>query len=187
MKKFLIMAALVLSSAAAFAQYRPGNITIQPKIGLNVSNLSHTSGSDWKAGLLTGVEAEFYIKRWFGISAGMMYSQQGYKYDYDNHSYTVNMDYINMPVLANFYVAKGLDLKVGLQPGVNVNSKDGWDVNTFDLSMPLGISYEFKGFCFDWRCNIGLTDVFKNDQRNYDDAAKHELLSFTFGYKFKVK
>ena len=47
MKKLLVMAAMVLSSVGAFAQYSAGDITIQPKVGLNVS----TAGdADWKAG-----------------------------------------------------------------------------------------------------------------------------------------
>lgn len=37
MKKIMILTALVLSSAGAFAQYRAGDVTIQPKIGLNCS------------------------------------------------------------------------------------------------------------------------------------------------------
>ena len=35
MKKLLVMAAMVLSSVGAFAQYSAGDITIQPKVGLN--------------------------------------------------------------------------------------------------------------------------------------------------------
>ena len=38
MKKLLVMAAMVLSSVGAFAQYSAGDITIQPKVGLNVSS-----------------------------------------------------------------------------------------------------------------------------------------------------
>jgi hypothetical protein len=33
------------------------------------------------------------------------------------------MDYINMAVLLNFYVVKGLALKTGIQPGFEVNDK----------------------------------------------------------------
>ena len=39
MKKLLVMAAMVLSSVGAFAQYSAGDITIQPKIGLNVASV----------------------------------------------------------------------------------------------------------------------------------------------------
>ena len=33
------------------------------------------------------------------------------------------MDYVNIPILANFYVAKGFAVKVGIQPGFLVNDK----------------------------------------------------------------
>ena len=39
MKKLLVMAAMVLSSVGAFAQYSAGDITIQPKIGLNIASV----------------------------------------------------------------------------------------------------------------------------------------------------
>ena len=35
MKKIIAMAALVLSSVGAFAQYSAGDFTLQPKVGLN--------------------------------------------------------------------------------------------------------------------------------------------------------
>lgn len=44
MKKLLVMVAMVLSSVGAFAQYSAGDITIQPKIGLNVSTAGDAIG-----------------------------------------------------------------------------------------------------------------------------------------------
>ena len=35
----------------------------------------------------------------------------------------IKMDYINVPVLLNVYVTKGLAVKAGIQPGFKVNSK----------------------------------------------------------------
>lgn len=184
MKKIMILTALVLSSVGAFAQYRAGDVTIQPKIGLNCSNLTDYSDdgdTDWKAGLAVGVEGEYHINNWFGISAGLMYSQQGTKIE----DYKVSMDYLNVPMLANFYVAKGLSLKAGIQPGFKLNSEieghsfDG--VNTVDWSMPMGISYEYQGFTIDARYTLGVTDAIK------DTDVKNQVFQLTFGYKFKLK
>lgn len=181
------MAAMVLSSVGAFAQYSGGEFTLQPKVGLNVSNLTDYSDdgdTDWKAGLAIGLEGEYHINNWFGLSAGLLYSQQGTKGDND---VKLKMDYINVPVLANFYVAKGLALKAGLQPGFKVNSE--WsagghsidaDIKSVDVSMPLGISYEYEGFCLDARYALGLTDITKNSDM------KNQVFSITLGYKFKL-
>ncbi len=181
---------MVLSSVGAFAQYSAGDVTIQPKVGLNVSNLTDYSDdgdTDWKAGLVIGVEGEYHINNWFGLSAGLLYSQQGTKATISGQDIKLKMDYINVPVLANFYVAKGLALKAGLQPGFKVNSE--WtaaghsvdaDIKSVDISMPLGISYEYEGFCIDARYALGLTDVAK------DTDMKNQVFSITLGYKFKL-
>ena len=68
-----------------------------------------------------------------------MYQQQGWKikgFDADK------VDFINIPVLANFYVAKGFALKIGLQPGFVVSADKGIkdDCNTFNLALPVGLS-----------------------------------------------
>ncbi len=49
MKKIIAMAALVLSSVGAFAQYSAGDFTLQPKVGLNCSSLTEDD-ADYKAG-----------------------------------------------------------------------------------------------------------------------------------------
>ena len=74
MKKLLIMAAMVLSSVGAFAQYSAGDITIQPKVGLNCASVTDDVDGDYKAGFVGGVEAEYHINKLIGISAGLLYS-----------------------------------------------------------------------------------------------------------------
>lgn len=101
------------------------------------------------------------------------------------------LDYINIPILANVYVAKGLAVKLGLQPGFNVNSSvkskgDGVtvdadvDVKTVDLSIPIGLSYEFNNFVIDGRYNWGVTKV------HSDLDCKNSVFQFTIGYKLPL-
>ena len=80
MKKLLVMAAMVLSSVGAFAQYSAGDITIQPKIGLNIASVGGDVDGDYKAGLAVGAEAEYHVSPLIGVSAGLLYSQQGCKW-----------------------------------------------------------------------------------------------------------
>jgi hypothetical protein len=92
----------------------------------------------------------------------------------------------------NFYVAKGFALKIGLQPGFLVNAKaesvDNKDAfESFNLSMPIGLSYEFKnGITLDLRGAASLTNMNKNDANGdikwYGDAGM-----LTIGYKFSLK
>ena len=194
MKKLLVMAAMVLSSVGAFAQYSAGDFTIQPKVGLNCASITGDNDAKYKAGFVGGVEAEYHISPLVGISGGLLYSMQGAKADAEAGNVKVegkyNMDYLNIPILANFYVAKGLALKAGIQPGFKVSSKikvggvsvddDSDAIKSFDLSIPVGISYEYMNICLDARYNIGCTKVFKEGDGN------HSVFQITLGYKFKL-
>lgn len=91
--------------------------------------------------------------------------------------------YINIPVTLNYYVAQGLALKAGIQPGFMVAKDDMPDeaVKTFDLSVPVGLSYEYSNFVFDARYNIGCTKVFKHSDKGYNN-----VIQITVGYKFAL-
>lgn len=192
MKKLLVMAAMVLSSVGAFAQYSAGDFTIQPKVGLNCTSITGDNNAKYIAGFVGGVEAEYHISPLVGISGGLLYSMQGAKAAAEEGLVMVkhHMDYLNIPILANFYVAKGLALKAGIQPGFKVSSEikvgsESFDdysdaIKSFDLSIPVGISYEYMNICLDARYNIGCTTVFKEGDGN------HSVFQLTLGYKFKL-
>ena len=40
MKKILVVAALMLSSVSTFAQHAVGSFNLQPKVGVNIANLT---------------------------------------------------------------------------------------------------------------------------------------------------
>ena len=123
----------------------------------------------------------------FSISAGALYSMQGAKDDGE----TAKLDYINVPILANVYVAKGLAVKLGIQPGFNVNSKlsgsegsfsysSSFDAKTIDFSIPVGISYEYNNFVVDGRYNFGVTKIIDGSD------SKNSVFQITLGYKFEL-
>jgi len=186
----MIVAALMLSSVGAFAQNAVGQITLQPKIGLNVANV--TDGGDARIGLAAGAELEYGLADIVGISAGAIYSMQGSKGDYG----TLKADYINIPIMCNVYVVKGLAVKLGIQPGFKVNDKveiktgisgigdieRDIDLKSFDFSIPVGLSYELPTIplVIDARYNWGLTEIAKD----YDH--KNSVFQFTVGYKFAL-
>lgn len=201
MKKLFVVAAVMLAAVGAQAQRAVGSWSFQPKVGMNVADLTKTDGSDARIGLALGAEAEYQLTDLFSLTGGVMYSQQGTKasgdMEFDDFSVdgtvTFKLDYINVPILANVYVAKGLAVKLGVQPGFLVNdqmkikamghsvTKDipsDAGVKTFDFSIPVGVSYEYKNVQLDARYNWGLTNVAK------DGDAKNSVFQFTLGYKF---
>ena len=192
MRKVIIMAVLMLSSVATFAQRPVGSLTVQPKIGMNFATLTKADDSESRIGLVAGAELEYQLSDIFSISGGALYSQQGCEWSEDGSTRTNKLDYINIPILANVYVVKNLAVKVGLQPAFNVNSKqkaskgdasaqealDG--TKTFDCSIPVGLSYEYKNFVIDGRYNFGLTKINKHAD------SKNSVFQITLGYKFDI-
>lgn len=182
MKKIFAMAALMLASVGAFAQYSAGDVTIQPKVGLNCASVTSYDDAKYKAGFVGGVELEYHVSPLVGISGGLLYSSQGVKVSENHVSATWSPSYLNIPILANFYVANGLALKAGVQPGFMIGKDDApsESVKTFDFSVPVGISYEYMNFCLDARYNIGCTKMFKEGDGN------NSVFQLTLGYKFKL-
>lgn len=197
MKKLIAIAALLISSVATFAQQPVGSFSIQPKVGLNIASLTKADDTDPRFGLVAGAEFMYQASDMLGVSFGALYSMQGCTGTTDelgkDVDATLKLDYINIPILANVYVAPGFAVKLGLQPAFCINNKikgksgstsvqtDGiFDENTFELSMPIGLSYEFSNFVIEGRYNFGLTKAFK------DMDNKNSVFQFTVGYKLPL-
>ena len=191
MKKLFMIAALMVATLSANAQNEQGVITLQPKVGMNLSTITGDGDQKMKFGLVAGAEAEYGISENFGIDFGVLYSMEGcrFKADGADKSLFWNLDYINIPILAQFYPTKGLALKAGVQPGFNVRHKASYDgnsanmdgVNSFNFSIPVGLSYEISSFVIDARYNIGITKIFKDA-----DQGRNSTTSLTVGYKFAL-
>lgn len=203
MKRLIIFAAMLATTVAAMAQPEEGNFTIQPKFGINVATLSDADKSI--VDITFGLEAEYMFSDWFGLSVGAVLSNQGAKYNETATvpKYEVDLDYVQVPVLANFYVLPGLAIKAGVQPGFKMRAKyknengtvdldrlyglynhvmdENLKVSSFDISIPVGISYEFKNIVLDARYNWGLNKVL-----NQGDAFYNRWFMVTLGYKFKI-
>ena len=199
MKKVLFAALMMFSSVGAFAQHAVGSFNLQPKIGVSIANLTDIKDSDPRVGLVAGVEGEYQVSDIFSISAGALYSMQGAKSTVSalgqSATATTKLDYINVPIMANVYVVKGLAVKLGIQPGFKVSSTEKTVGNTsfasgsvsgdikaqsVDFSIPVGISYEYSNFQLDARYNWGLTKVFENGK------SKNSVFQITLGYKFDL-
>ena len=204
MKKIMMIAAMMVATVAAKAQFEQGTFSLQPKAGFALSSVSG-DGTNFKPGFTAGLEGQYQINNWFGLSAGVLYQTAGYKLK-DIDDAKVNAGYINIPVMAKFYVTKGLSLNAGVQLGFLASAKakepnhdsDVKDLcNKTDFSIPLSIAYEFtNGLTFEARYTGGLTNVFKKDVINavkeYEgvnvrtEDNKNEVFMITVGYKFAL-
>ena len=212
-----MIAAMMLMSIGAFAQNEVGQVTLKPMVGMNLATMTKVDDSKMRVGLTAGVEAEYGVAQNFSVTAGLLYSMQGVKNEgtadidlsflgYDvrvpfTGKQTVKLDYLNIPILANYYIVPGLAIKAGIQPGFCVSKKqkiegtvsyqgasqsvesdekinDG--VKSFAFAIPVGLSYEFSDFVVDARYNIGVTKALDNVD------SRHSVFTFTLGYKFAL-
>ena len=183
MKKFMMMVAMAFATLTASAQAEAGTLTLKPLVGINVANITDDDG-DAKVGLAAGAELGYQLNESFAVTAGAIYSMQGAK----SEGVKMNLDYINIPILANYYITKGLAVKAGIQPAFKVKSEAKADVvsvdlegfKSFDFSIPVGLSYEVSDFVIDARYNWGMTKVLEG----FD--SKNTVFQFTVGYKFAL-
>lgn len=192
MKKFLASALMLLAaSTTTFAQNAVGSFSLQPKAGISIADMTDTQGTTSRIGFVGGLEGEYQASDIFSLSLGVNYSQEGFKMK--NSDNKIKLDYINVPILANVYLTKGLAVKVGVQPGFNVGNSVTVDGNTMSsskkdydgiksvaLSIPVGLSYEISNVVLDARYNWGVTKAFDGlDSMN-------SVFQVTIGYKFQL-
>ena len=195
MKKIMMIAAMMVAVLSANAQNEVGQVTLKPTVGMNIATLTKTNDSKVRVGLAAGLEAEFGVAENFGLTAGVLYSMQGCKWKEGDESLTYKIDYINIPILAQYYVVKGLAIKAGIQPGFKASAKakasagsnsisgDLEDVKGFALSIPFGVSYEYSSFVLDARYNLGVTKAFKD---SWNTDSKNSWFMISLGYKFAL-
>ena len=160
-----------------------------------------------------GVEAEYQLAPQFSLAAGVNYSLQGGGWkDTDIpvdgevvklKDAKIELGYVNVPVTANLYLFKNFAVKAGVQFGFLTNASakctaegDGKkvdsdmdmkdDFETVNISIPMGISYQFKTpIVLDLRYNLGLTKVNKDSNPGVKDL-KNNMVELTVGYKFAL-
>ena len=192
MKKIVLAAAIMMASVSAFAQHSAGDITLQARLGFCAADFNNTSDTKTRVEMVVGPEMEYFMTDRFSLGAGINYAQQGA--ELKDTEVTYKIDYVNMPITANFYVVKGLALRAGVQPGINVNAKiEAGDVEKdlddavkgFDLAIPVGLSYEYRHFVVDARYTFGLTKIF--DTKEVDLDSKNLTFQLSLAYKFNLK
>ena len=192
MKKFAFaLAALMVVSTASYAQ----NFGWGVKAGLNVSNISDTD-LNAKTGLTAGVFADYrFSNDWFGLSADLLFSRQGGRDNHNGSKFILKSNYLNLPIMAKFYVIDNLAVNIGIQPGVLLSAKakvkEGSDdysrsvtdqYKNFDFAFPMGVSYDInEKFIIDARYNLGVTKVADDNDKS---DAKNNVFAFTVGYRF---
>lgn len=155
---------------------------LTPQVGATMATVTDLDNGKMKFGLVAGANLEYPITEAFSVSGGLLYTMQGYKIKDVDKGF--NMDYLNIPILAQYQLMDGLKIKAGVQPGILMSAKhDGNDFKdqckSMDIAIPLGLSYEFSDFVIDARYNLGLNKIDKDGDRK----SKNSVIMVTLGYR----
>ncbi|MEM7552030.1 MAG: porin family protein [Bacteroidota bacterium] len=162
MKKSLFFLCILIGySFSASAQLKFG---AGIKGGLNFANINAVGDPDSRTGWHAGAFARLKFTK-FAIQPEVYYSAQG--------TDDIDLDYINIPILAKFYLVGGLNIFVGPQFGIltsaealSLNVDDAFNDSDFSLVFGAGIDLPFK-LSLDARYVLGLNDI--NDSNPLSD------------------
>lgn len=227
MKKVVLFFVAIAATMSAFAQSPVGTFSVTPKVGINFSNLTGNefdqvyksnllgdleASCHYRIGFVVGAEADYQVANRFAVSAGLLYSLQGWERGSSlevegtdtklEDNTKLALGYLNVPILANLYLFKGFAIKAGVQPGFLLSSKLKNDVTGTGLAVGLDNhkDEDKKDDCktFDFSIPVGLSYEFSDglvlDFRynigltdvSETENGKNSVFQVTVGYKLPV-
>lgn len=231
MKRIAFLLTVLTASLLVQAQPSAGSFSLIPRLGVNFANMTnnevvvdlmqqeHTLKSRIKPGLMVGFDGEYQATSDLFMSLGLQYSRQGSRFpDFERKDgefvegysdWHTDLDYLNVPLLFGYRIAKGFSVKAGLQLGLLLGGKekmsytditildggtrkqgdavpretDVKDVyKSIDISIPLGVSYEYENVILDARYNFGLSRIHQLDVVK----SRNSVIQLSVGYRFQV-
>jgi len=202
-KLFTIGAFMIGAVAVTNAQDNGSNaqsmaVSYGIKGGVNLATINGDIDSpDSRTSFHAGVFAEFPIEHIFSIQVEALYSGQGAQFDFrgsDGDKAELQLDYINVPVLAKFYLFKGFSIEAGPQFSFLVNDEIDFNPNSNDGDQPSPLRDELKTFEFGvaggvtFQTDMGLFATARYNQGITDIADDLNIQNSVFqlgvGYKF---
>ncbi|GAA4952274.1 porin family protein [Algibacter agarivorans] len=165
-------------------------VTFGAKAGLNMASFSgdETGGVKAKTSFHVGAVAEIAISDVFSVQPELLFSAQGAKEDGGDGEFKSN--YINLPIMAKYYVAEGLSVEAGPQVGllISAEDEDGDDfkdeMSGIDFGLNLGVGYKMEsGLNFAARYNLGLSNIWDYDGIG-DFSQQNAVFQISVGYFF---
>ena len=232
MKKItLTLLGLVAFSTSALAQQE---VKFGPKAGVNFASINGKVTEEGETfefnkgqtGFYVGAFAEIKFNDKFAIQPELLYTVQGggaeesgsstimgETYSFESKS-KWNLHYINIPIMAKYYVIPSVAIEAGpyvgfniksefeddyseIASGVSMSQKDTYDfkkgTNSVDFGLGFGASYNMdNGFFVGARYNLGLAKISKDAKwtegntefESTKEDFKNRVIQVSVGYKF---
>ncbi len=195
-KTFLLVAIAIFGLGTSANAQEYWNFGI--KGGANFTNMSSDGFEDTnsRTGFHVGLLAEIPVSDRFSVQPEVLYSTQGTEADGWLGDGEYQIDYVQVPLIAKFYVVDGLAIEAG--PSFNFKVEEEYDVedgpvnfesdsdyaSSFEFGGGLGLSYKFNnGFFLNGRYTQGFTNVYDSDDFD-DDAVKNNGIQVGLGFQF---
>jgi hypothetical protein len=216
MKKMVFTAVAVLFFGLTNAQdavKATSEVKFGAKAGLNIAKISGDIENEKSLiGAHLGVFAEIKLTNKFAFQPELLYSMQGAKIEYSEstpdyyYSYKDKnkLGYLNVPLMAKYFVTNKLFFEVGPQIGFLISAKNDYEetetlfgttdyfsgdvdiksnLKSVDFGLNFGLGYEFTSEIFaSARYSVGLSNI--NNVSGSNAELKNGVLQFSFGYKF---
>ncbi|HEX4849685.1 MAG TPA: porin family protein [Puia sp.] len=170
MKTLLVV--FVIGLCCIAIQSKAQQVELGLKAGLNVADLHSNAGNydhSARASAYAGGLAHIHLSQHIAFQPELVYSSQGAKTTFGDASYTLRLNYINLPLLFQYMIGDGFRLQTGPQVGLLAAAKlkSGGttqdvkgDYTTGDFSWIFGTSYLLpSGLGFDMRYNLGINNI----------------------------
>lgn len=178
----VIVGCICILQSCAFRPCTTMNLNLNP-VHSRIFGESDSWGGAW--GVQAGAEAllPFECKVPLTYWAGLNVSMQGAGWEEDWGlgliEGTTRLWYLNIPLTTRYYFTDNVYGEIGLQPGFLLSAKDNYDgesydlkeyVKTFDLGIPLGITYEFpQNIGVGLRLVPGVLNINEGEWAGYKD------------------
>jgi hypothetical protein len=187
MKKSIILGLciIMMMSFAASAQH----VNLGVKLGANFYNINNSIGakSDYLPGFHVGLIGHVHLTDRFGLQPEILFSGQGAK-----NGNTINLNYVNIPILLQYFFANGFRIQAGPQLGILTSAKSTVvtgsikdNYKPIDIGLSVGVSYIHvpSSFGVDLRYNHGLTNINETDVKTLTNRGFQLGVFYLFGHK----
>ncbi len=127
----------------------------------------------------------------FSLQGEVLYSLEGTSYKFDGEKVNYNLNYVNIPILAQYNHSAGFYAETGPQFGILTTAKisydgDSQDVKeghkTLNFGWGLGAGYKLSnGLGVGARYNLGLSSLDEDGNAKIKTGGFHLGISYTFG------
>jgi hypothetical protein len=197
MKHFFFVTVITLLSIV-FVNAQNAQFGVKAGVNFGSINGDDTDEFEMRTSFHVGVVSEILFSEKFSIQPELLYSSQGAKMSEEGFDLVIKLNYINLPVMAKFYVIEGLSLEVGPQFGFLLSAKaksefDGESeeedikdgLNDFDFGINFGAGYKLEnGLSFAARYIYGFSNL--ADTETEDDVkVNNGVIQLSVGFNFK--